>query len=359
MSEFLKLLKGADSALQKRISEKLKDNLELTDEEVDAYQLTDSDNEILGYVNRVVNGEHVQGFMVKDFLASPQAKVLIPKFVIGAAKMGADPVYLASNFFKKVKLKNGNAVIFPQFGVMRAYDVSEGAEIPAENIDWNTYTDNRINVGKVGLRIQYTDDLIQETEFDIVGILSSEAGRALAKHKEEKAFVEFRKRGWVVFDNELYRKDPVANKLAATGGVDFEGNLNGTLSLEDWLDLAIAVYNNGYTPDVTVMNALAFPAFIKNGLTGALTAAGGEEHAKYQDVNKAFTLGPSAIAGKLPFGFNVMLSPFAPVNRQTRTFDLITVDKNNVGFLIEKMNIKTEGFRDPARDLNNLKQYCA
>lgn len=54
-------------------------------------------------------------------------------------------------------------------------------EIPAENLDWNLYSDSRINVGKVGLRIQYSDDLIQETEFDIVGTLTAEAGRAMAR----------------------------------------------------------------------------------------------------------------------------------------------------------------------------------
>ena len=190
-------------------------------------------------------------------------------------------------------------------------------------------------------------------------MMTSEAGRAMARHSEQKAFVEFKKHGWIVFDNELYRKDPIKYKDAVTSGIDFEGNLNGTLSLEDWLDLSIAVYNNGYTPTRTIMHALAFPAFIKNGLTGALTAAGGEEHAKYGDVSKAFNLGPDAIAGKLPFGFTVMLSPFAPINKTTKTFDLITVDHNNVGYLIEKMGMKTEGFRDPARDLNNLEKQCA
>lgn len=170
---------------------------------------------------------------------------------------------------------------------------------------------------------------------------------------------EFKKHGWVVFDNELYKKNPVEYKFATTSGIDYEGALNGTLSLEDWLDLSVAIYNNGYTPTRTIMHALAFPAFIKNGLTGALTAAGGEEHAKYGDVNKAFTLGPEAIAGKLPFGFTVQLSPFAPINRKNKTFDIICADHNNVGYLIEKMGIKTEGFREPARDLNNLKLQCA
>lgn len=117
MSDFLDKLKSADEAFQNRIINKLENGIHLTDEEVDAYQLRDEDNDVLSYLTRTLNGEQVAGFSVKDFLASPQAKVLIPKVVIGAAKKSADPIYLASNYFKKVRLKNGSAVQFPQFGI--------------------------------------------------------------------------------------------------------------------------------------------------------------------------------------------------------------------------------------------------
>lgn len=136
--------------------------------------------------------------------------------------------------------------------------------------------------------------------------------------------------------------------------MDFSGNYNGTMSLEDYLDVVIACYNNGYTPTNTIMHCLAFPAFIKNGLTGALTAVE-ERNAKYESVSKSFTIGPEAIGGKLPFGLNVDLSPFAYIDRENKLFDMTVVDKDNVGWLIEKKGLTTEGFRDPARDLNNLK----
>lgn len=354
MKDFLDKIKNSKQELNERIENKLKNNQLLDEDEIDAYELTDRDKEMSDIFNRVVKGESVPGFDLKDFLATPSAKVLIPKIVIGAARKAADPIYLASKFYKKVKIKSGQVIQFPSFGVIRAYDVAEGGEIPAENLDWQLHSSSLINVGKAGVRIQYTDEIIKETEFDIVAMLTSEAGRAMARHKEQKAFVEFMKHGYTVFDNELYNKDKELYADAATTGVDYDNNLNGTMSLEDFLDLAIAVDNNGYVPTDVVMHNLAFPAFIKNGLTGSLTALN-EKNAKVDDVSRKFVLGPEAIAGKLPFGLTVNLSPFAPVNRALKTFDMIVLDRNNVGTMIVKDELKTEDFRDPARDLNNIK----
>ena len=114
---FLTKINDASAAFQLAITNKLADGLELTDREIDAYELKDEDTTVLSHLNRVLNGEHVPGFSVKDFLASPQAKVLIPKIVIGAAKVAAEPIYLASTMFKKIRLKNGSAIQFPQFGI--------------------------------------------------------------------------------------------------------------------------------------------------------------------------------------------------------------------------------------------------
>lgn len=185
-------------------------------------------------------------------------------------------------------------------------------------------------------------------------MMISEAGRALARHKEQKAFIEFQKHSWTVFDNNLYARDPVQYALAATTGVDFENNLNGTMSVDDYLDIIIALYNNGYTPTDVIMHALAWPSFVKNGLTGVFTGIS-DKNAKEGSVNSTIKIGPEAMAGKLPFALNVNLSPFAPINKINKTFDMFAVDKDNVGILLVKDDIKTEEFREPARDLNNLK----
>lgn len=343
-------MEQANEALQKELQDKLQNGKFLTDAELDQYQLTDADEKLFGAFSDHIGGKSVPGFDFKDFLASPSAKVLIPRVIIGTMRTAADPVYLASKFFKKIRLKNGQAVMFPSIGVMRAHDVAEGQEIPEETVDWQTHKNSLISVGKSGVRIQYTDELQENLEFDLISILLQEAGRAMARLKEQKAFDEWLRHGWTVFDNSLRKKMPEAG----TTGLDFDGNLNDTLSIDDLLDLIICVYNNEYTPTDLIMHPLVWTCFARNGLTGSLTAPFDRE-TKREMPNAQFKLGPESIQGRLPFSFNVNLSPFAPIDRAAKTFDMFCVDANNVGVLIQKDDLKTENFRDPARDLNNVK----
>ena len=340
----------ANAKIQDELQNKLKNGHELTDAELDQYQLTDEDNKILQAFTETLDGKNVPGFNFTDFLASPSAKVLIPRVIIGAMRQSAEPVYLASKFYKTVRLKNGQAVIFPSIGVMRAYDVAEGQEIPEETVDWELSKNSTIKVGKTGVRIAYTDELKSDLEFDLVSVMLQEAGRAMARLKEQKAFDEWLRHGWTVFDNAQRSRIPAAG----TTGLDFEGNFNDTLSIDDLLDLIIAVYNNEYVPTDLIMHPLVWSVFAKNGLTGSLTAPYDRE-SKRELPNSQFKLGPESIQGRLPFAFNVNLSPFAPIDVMNKTFDMFCVDGNNVGVQIVKDDLKTENFRDPARDLNNIK----
>lgn len=343
-------METANAQIQKELQDKLNAGKNLTDAELEAYQLTDADKKLFTAFGEVLDGKTVPGFNFKDFLASPSAKVLIPKVIIGTMRQAADPVYLASKFYKKVRLKNGQAVMFPSIGVMRAHDVAEGQEIPEETVDWQLHKNSLIHVGKSGVRIQYTDELQSDLEFDLISVLLAEAGRAMARLKEQKAFDEWLRHGWTVFDNSLKAKYPEAG----TTGLDFNGNLNDTLSIDDLLDLIICVYNNEYTPTDLIMHPLVWACFARNGLTGSLTAPYDRE-TKREMPNAQFKLGPESIQGRLPFAFNVNLSPFAPIDRNAKTFDMFCVDANNVGVMIVKDDLKTEEFRDPARDLNNVK----
>ena len=343
-------MESANAAIQKELQDKLAAGKSLTDAELDSYQLTEDDQKVFKAFGDVLDGKNVPGFDFKDFLASPSAKVLIPRVIIGTMRQAADPIYLASKFYKKIRLKNGQAVMFPSIGVMRAHDVAEGQEIPEETVDWQLHKNSLIHVGKSGVRIQYSDELQSDLEFDLISVLLAEAGRAMARLKEQKAFDEWLRHGWTVFDNSLRAKIPEAG----TTGLDFEGNLNDTMSIDDLLDIIIAVYNNEYTPTDLIMHPLVWAVFARNGLTGSLTAPFDRE-TKREMPNAQFKLGPESIQGRLPFAFNVNLSPFAPIDKAGKTFDMFCVDGNNVGVQIVKDELKTEEFRDPSRDLNNVK----
>lgn len=324
---------------------------------MDDYKLTKEEVELLERVQAAMRGEDVSNVpTISEFTALPSAQVLIPKVIIGAVRRAAEPVYLGTKLLKTVRTKNsGQVYVFPAIGPVRAHDVAEGQEVPAESVDWATYEGAlEVRIGKVGVRVQVTRELIEDSMWDIVAMLLEEAGRALARHKEQKVFRAFSTHGWTVFDNVIRAEHPEAG----TTGRDKDGNYNDTLSVEDFLDLILAVIANEFTPTTIIMHPLTWSAFAKSEIAGRLTFGaqvyfGGPDMPK--DLRGAFAIGPESIQGRIPFGLEVMLSPFVPFDPQSKRFDMYCVDKNNVGILLVREDIRTQEFDNPARDIRDIK----
>uniref|UniRef100_UPI003B97F048 hypothetical protein n=1 Tax=Klebsiella pneumoniae TaxID=573 RepID=UPI003B97F048 len=66
-------------------------------------------------------------------------------------------------------------------------------------------------------------------------------------------------------------------------------------------------------------------------------------------------LGPESIQGRLPFNFNVNLSPFIPLDKKARRFDVYAVDRNNIGVMLVRDDLKTDSWDEKARGLQNIK----
>lgn len=346
----------------------------LTPLEINNYKLTAEEIQMLDGFAQAMEGEAIanDGFKadtikvgdleesivhsipkMKDFLATPSAQVLMPKVIIGAMREVSEPMYIASKFLQKVRLKSGHSMIFPSIGtIARAYDVAEGQEIPEETMDWQLHESNEVRVGKVGLRLRVTDEMISDSQWDIIAMMVKAAGRALARHKEKKIFTAFTKHGHNVIDNKSNIPE------MHTTGLDVDGNPNNTLAAEDLLDIIIAVMANEYNPTDLIMHPLAWSVFARNELTGGLSInnqAGGHYPAKKYPKGGSFKLGPESIQGRIPFGFNVNLSPFMGLNKKEKTFDITCLDKDNVGVLLQKTDLSVEKFDEPARDIQNMK----
>jgi hypothetical protein len=291
------------------------------------------------------SGEVEQIPTLTQFLSTPSAQVLIPKIIIGNVRRAAEPNYLVSKLLKKVRMPNASAVVmFPSVGPLRATpNLGETQEIPIQSVDWQVHRGTEIRVGRHGIRLQFSEDEINDSQWDVLGISLDEAGRAMARLKEEISFMEMMSHAHIVFDNSLRAVEP----QAGTTGLDVDGNFNDTMSAEDFLDIIIAVMHNGYTPTDLIMHPLVWAVFAKNGLTGAYGKAP-------EGANASFQLGPQSIQGRIPFALNVLLSPFHPIDYQRRLFDIMCVDRNRIGILLEKQPLKTVDFQNPPRDIRNI-----
>lgn len=326
----------------------------LTPLEIRNYKLTEEEIKMMDGFKLAMSGEEVYDMpKMNDFLATPSAQILMPQVVIGAMREVSEPMYIASNFLQKVRLKSGQSMVFPSIGtIARAYDIAEAQEIPEETMDWQTHESNEVRVGKVGLRLRVTDEMISDAQWDIISMMVKAAGRAIARHKEKKIFTAFSKHGHTIIDNKS------ANPLMHTTGLDVDGTPNNTISSEDLLDIIIGVMANEYNPTDLIMHPLAWTVFARNELTGALqinNQMGGSFAAKTYPKGGNFAMGPESIQGRLPFAFNVNLSPFAHLDKKEKLFDITCLDKNNVGVLLQKTDLSMEKFDEPARDIQNMK----
>jgi hypothetical protein len=324
--------------------------MKLTEAEIAKYKLSESDLKLLERFQAALEDPELPMPKMQEMLSTQAATYLIPRVVIGQMRQAAEPLYIGSKLLKKVRLENGNMMIFPSIGVMRAYDVAEGQEIPEDTIDWQTHETPEIRVGKSGVRVRITDEMISDSQWDVVNILIQEAGRAMARHKEQKIFYNFTRFGHTVFDNSIRAQVPAAG----TTGLAFDGSYNNTLSAEDFLDVIIAVMANEYTPTDILLHPLAWTVFAKNELMGSILNAP-YNYYPAKGEPKGFQLGPDSIQGRIPFGFNVQLSPFIPLDKKNKVFDMYVVDRNHIGVLLVKEELTVERFDEPARDIQNLK----
>lgn len=285
---------------------------------------------------------------VTEALTTADANILIPKVISQVIVEAAEPLYLASQFFQRVQINEGRSMEFIHFGAIRAFEIPEGGEYPNQTLNIAGMGMPQIidvKVKKYGLKVQITDEMISDSQWDVIGLHLRAAGRAMARKKEEVIFEEFSKHGHVVFDGKVY----TSGQDGYPTGRGFSGEYNGTLSAEDMIDMAVSIMSAGFTPTDVVMHPLCWALFAKNEIllsAGTGLAAFGQGQFFYD---------PRQFNANNSLGLNVIFSPFVPFDQVNKTFDFYLVDRNAVGVLLVKDEIGTEQFDDPLRDIQTLK----
>jgi hypothetical protein len=296
---------------------------------------------------------------VKEALTTADANILIPRVISQVMLEAAEPVYLASQFFAPVNLESGRSMEFINFGAIRAFDIAEGQEYPDQTLDFTMYggPTTEVKVGKVGMKVQITDEMINDSQWDVIGMHLRAASRAMARKKEEKCFTEFTKRGHVVFDGNA-----AEGSDGYPTGRGYDGTLNGTLTAEDLMDMCVSIMAAGFTPTDIIMHPLCWSLFAKNEMVQDLSVAafGGGGSASIDpasapqrpmDLNKV-----GSANFNLPIsGLKVNFSPWVPFDQVNKKFDFYIIDRNNVGVMLIKNTMTTEQFDDPLRDIQTLK----
>lgn len=329
--------------------------------------------DIVEKMARNLHGDYSKGkATIQEAISSTDTVKLVPKVIEGKLREAAEPEYLGTRFFQTVNVDGGNSAVYviPVVGEVTAYEVGEGATYKETAFDMNTIENAtlEIRVKKIGVRVSITEEAITDSSWDILGINVKKMGRAMARYKEEMIFNNFSNHGHVVFDNDLRTVQPAAG----TTGLGKDGQHNDTLSVEDFLDLTLALMGNGYNPTDVIMHPLTWVVFarnsmIGNGLTfGALGGNNVHPNGGIQGTPAAFGMAnsgdgqkfimtPEQVQNRLPVPMTINFSPWVKFNKLTKKFDMYVLDKSEVGIIAQREGLSTENWTDPEKDIRNLK----
>ena len=335
--------------------------------------LTDHTFELIEKMARNIYGDFSKGrASLQEAISSTDTVKLIHKVIEGKLREAAEPEYLGTRFFQTVKVDEGNSAVYviPVVGEVTAYEIGEGTRYKETSFDMTTLENAtlEIRVKKIGVRVSITEEAIADSSWDILGINVRKMGRAMARYKEEMIFNAFSTHGHTVFDNAQRTAQPAAG----TTGLGKDGQYNDTLSVEDFLDLTLALMGNGYNPTDVIMHPLTWVVFarnsmIGNGLTfGALGGNNVHPNGGIQGTPAAFGMAnsgdgqklimtPDQVQNRLPVPMVINFSPWVKFDKLTKRFDMYVLDKSEVGIIAQKEGLTTGNWTDPEKDIRNLK----
>lgn len=348
------------------------------DKKINKIQLSEFNSRIDNCEKMVRNAycdESVEPMTVREAITSTDTVQLIPKVIEGKMREASEPQYIGTQFFKKIKVDSGPAAVYviPVTGELIAYEVQEAGRYNESAFDTNVIENAtlQIQMKKFGCRVSITEEAINDSSWDILGINLSKMGRAMARIKEEQIFNAFTTHGHPVFDNLLAAQQGTPER--ATTGLGKDGQYNGTLSVEDFLDLAMVLLGQGYNPTDVIMHPLVWVVFARNSMIGnGLTygALGGNyvhpngaiqgTPAAFGMANSGdgqkFVMKPEQIQNRLPvMGLAVSFSPWVHFDKMNKLFDCYCLDRNEVGILAQREEISLDNWADPERDIRLIK----
>jgi hypothetical protein len=217
-------------------------------------------------------------------------------------------------------------------------------------------------------------------------------GQALVRHKEKKASAFLSTLGTRLYDNA----DPTNSLFGVCTGRGLDMAANGSLTVDDLFKAMAHMAEEGFQPDVMLVNPLFFYQFLQDPVMRNMMLAhgGGDYFNKWSGVvgprdpwsngaigtqgittgNKLVPYGaptgetPTGITGRehgmtatfpipgyFPWSFRVVVSPLVPFDAETQLGDIYLLSSGNVGFFLVDEELTQVEWRDESVDIAKIK----
>lgn len=335
-----------------------------------------------------------QRVKINDALAVPNAPMMFPKVIQNIVREAVEPLLIGTSLLTRINYQYGQTITFGATGGLVAADIAEGQEYPEQTLQVGAGT-VQASIGKSGLAVKVTEEMLRYSQFDVIGMHLRAAGRALARHKEVKIFNLFRTQGVTAFDN----LNPTASLKGVTTGRTRTGGANGSLTMDDLFDMWALVVMQGFMPNTLVMHPLTWTMFVKDATMRefVLQNGGGSFFATWNgnpqggwpswrgasNGGMGVSYGQNIVPDGSPSGLTatttaeqsqiqtgapvlpsfagfmnglaIVVTPYIPYNAAKRLTDIYLLDRNEVGFLIVDEDPVTQEFDDPRVDIKKIK----
>lgn len=291
---------------------------------------------------------------VKEFLNSDDATKLVQPIIVGNMMTAAEPDYDIAGLLPKVNVTPGQAIEFPLAGEVVVGFVNQGGPYPVANLDFTRFrASDLIKVRKYGAVIPITEEMIAQSNWNVIALWLEKAGRAMRRFKNAWIYREIFRNCHVILDGNS--SDPSARP----SGIGKDGTPNGSLTYLDLMKMVVALLQANMTPTHICMNGYAWPVFFDNELLGAF---GTSQWSRLMNIPKPYTqvdysstedIIRRALTG-LP---QVMFSEHIPIDTSSKTFDIMMFDANKIGALLvsREDEIPSDQWTNPENDVVNVK----
>lgn len=334
---------------------------------------------------------------LEDALSVPNAPMLFPKVISNIVKEAQEPLLVGTSLLQRLNYSYGQTITFPAVGAITAADIAEGQEYPETQLQMGGSTVTA-TIGKSGIAVKVTEEMVRYSQFDVIGMHLRAAGKALARHKEQKIFNYIRTLGVPTHDN----LQPTKSVFGVTTGRDLTGSANGSVTMDNIFDAFAQIVTQGYMPNTLLLHPLTWTMFVKDAQLRAFVQAngGGVFFASWtgNPAGKApwdnssqgglgVASGQKILPGQTPDGqtaphgqtasnllqypqninsapvlpsymnvpFRIIVSPFVPYDARRRLTDIYMFDSSELGVLVVDHDVMTEQFNDPRVDIEKIK----
>ena len=307
-----------------------------------------------------------------DQISFEEVRNLIPAVLSEVVQEAAEPEYIGTRLLPTINMGGVLNIEFPMVGAIAdAEEVGPGNEYPIRK--FSLASQGIVRMGKYGLRMEVQEEVTRFVKgFDIYGMMLRACGRAMGRTKEKRIFAHLLAQGTTVFDN-------LDSGVLNTSGVGPTGAQNGSITLDDIVVMAGEMINEGFNPDLVIINGLAWVVFAQAPELRHLVMSGQTPFFRWPQgeggVHPSSTSNPmlypwtaapalstqfvnpdSSVLGRT---FSTVVTPYMPFTPASSSSpalcNIIVADSRYLGAILQGEGLSTDEFNDPRIDVRSVK----